>query len=101
MVVQPIVDMRNGSIHAYEALARFGRQREGGSPLHWFSLAQELGLRPALERACLRSALELFAERPLGTSLSVNLSAPVLLERRHDRRCSKWPATISRTISPG
>jgi EAL domain-containing protein (putative c-di-GMP-specific phosphodiesterase class I) len=80
MVVQPIADVRSGSVHAYEALARFGQPREGMSPLHWFSLAHELGQRPALERACLRGALELLAARPSGTSLSVNLSAPVLLE---------------------
>jgi EAL domain-containing protein (putative c-di-GMP-specific phosphodiesterase class I) len=80
MVVQPITDIRTGLVHAYEALARFGQPREGMSPLHWFSLAQELGQRPALERACLRGALELLARRPPGTSLSVNLSAPVLLE---------------------
>ena len=80
IVVQPIVDVRTGTVHAYEALARFGQPRADGSPLHWFSLAQELGERSALERACLRGALELFARRPPGTSLSVNLSAPVLLE---------------------
>jgi EAL domain-containing protein (putative c-di-GMP-specific phosphodiesterase class I) len=81
MVVQPIADVRSDSVHAYEALARFGRPREGHSPLHWFSLAQELGERSALERACLRGALELLASRPRGTRLSVNLSAPVLLEQ--------------------
>jgi EAL domain-containing protein (putative c-di-GMP-specific phosphodiesterase class I) len=80
IVVQPIVDIRTGDVHAYEALARFGQPRAGGSPLHWFSLAQELGQRAELERACLRGALELLARRPSGTSLSVNLSAPVLLE---------------------
>jgi EAL domain-containing protein (putative c-di-GMP-specific phosphodiesterase class I) len=80
MVVQPIVDVRTGTVHAYEALARFGQPRADGSPLHWFSLAEELGERGALERACLRGALELFARRPPGTSVSVNLSAPVLLE---------------------
>jgi EAL domain-containing protein (putative c-di-GMP-specific phosphodiesterase class I) len=80
MVVQPIVDVRTGLAHAYEALARFSQPRADGSPLHWFSLAHELGQRPALERACLRGALELFVRRPPGTSLSVNLSAPVLLE---------------------
>jgi EAL domain-containing protein (putative c-di-GMP-specific phosphodiesterase class I) len=82
MVVQPIFDVRSESIvpHAYEALARFGQPRLDGSPLHWFSLAQELGERAALERACLRGALELLAQRPFDTSLSVNLSAPVLLD---------------------
>lgn len=80
MVVQPIVDVRSGTIHAYEALARFGANGTG-SPLEWFSLADELGEREALERACLRAALELFCRRPPGTRLSVNLSAPVLIDR--------------------
>jgi len=80
MVVQPIVDVRSGAVHAYEALARFDRPNMDGSPLHWFSLAERMGRRPELERACLRLALELFPRRPAGTSLSVNLSAPVLLE---------------------
>jgi diguanylate cyclase len=81
MVTQPIVDLRTQTIHAYEALARFV---QGGpeSPLHWFSLAEEFGERDELERACLREALALFATRPSGTLLSVNLSAPVLLDRR-------------------
>ncbi|HTZ88173.1 MAG TPA: EAL domain-containing protein [Solirubrobacteraceae bacterium] len=80
MVVQPIVDVRSGSIHAYEALARFGPDG-AGSPLQWFSLADELGEREALERACLRAGLELFCRRPRGVALSLNLSAPVLMER--------------------
>jgi EAL domain-containing protein (putative c-di-GMP-specific phosphodiesterase class I) len=81
MVVQPIVDIRTGAAHAYEALARFGQPRkDGSSPLHWFALAEELGERAALERACLRQGLGLLAKRPAGTSVSLNLSAPVLLE---------------------
>jgi diguanylate cyclase (GGDEF)-like protein len=81
MAVQPIVDLRSGAVHAYEALARFG---EGGtdSPLHWFSLAEEFGEREALERACLRAALRLLSVRPAGTRVAVNLSAPVLMDER-------------------
>jgi EAL domain-containing protein (putative c-di-GMP-specific phosphodiesterase class I) len=78
MAVQPIVDVHTGSVHAYEALARFAGSTEG--PLHWFSMAAALGQRDALERACLGAALDLFEERPAGVSLSVNLSAPVLLD---------------------
>jgi EAL domain-containing protein (putative c-di-GMP-specific phosphodiesterase class I) len=78
MAVQPIVDVRTGSVHAYEALARFAGSTEG--PLHWFAMAAALGERDALERACLRAALHLFGRRPAGVSLSVNLSAPVLLD---------------------
>jgi diguanylate cyclase (GGDEF)-like protein len=80
MVVQPIVDLRSGLIHAYEALARFGADGSE-SPLQWFALADELGEREALERACLREALELFCRRPRNVRLSVNLSAPVLSDR--------------------
>ncbi len=80
MVVQPIVDLRDGRVHAYEALARFGRRQTDRSPLHWFGVADELGERPALERACLAAALRLFDRRPAGTRLSVNLSIPALLD---------------------
>jgi EAL domain-containing protein (putative c-di-GMP-specific phosphodiesterase class I) len=78
MAVQPIVDVRTGEVHAYEALARFAGSTD--SPLHWFAIAAELGERGALERACLRAALDLFDQRPAGVGLSVNLSAPVLLD---------------------
>jgi len=80
MAVQAIVDVRSGTIHAFEALARFDQKLKDGCPLHWFALAEEFGMRPALERACLRLALDLFKRRPPGTSVSVNLSATVLLE---------------------
>ncbi len=80
MVVQPIVDLRCGRVHAYEALARFGRRRTDRSPLHWFAIADELGEREALERACLGAALELFERRPAGARLAVNLSIPALLD---------------------
>ena len=76
MAAQPIVDLSTDSIHAYEALARFGRRRSDCSPLSWFALADELGERVALERACLKATLDLFGKRPRGTRLSVNLSVP-------------------------
>jgi EAL domain-containing protein (putative c-di-GMP-specific phosphodiesterase class I) len=81
MATQPIVDMRTGTVHAYEALARFGRRRSDRSPLHWLGVAEELGERTALERSCVRAALEIFDQRPAGTRLSVNLSIPALLEQ--------------------
>jgi diguanylate cyclase (GGDEF)-like protein len=90
MVVQPIVDVRSGAIHAYEALARFGPDGSG-DPLQWFSLADELGEREALERACLREALELYCRRPRGVALSVNLSAPVLIDRGTLRMLERLP----------
>ena len=90
MVVQPIVDLRNGLIHAYEALARFGESGTD-SPLQWFALADELGERDALERACLREALELFCRRPRSVHLSVNLSYPVLMDPETLRMLDRTP----------
>jgi EAL domain-containing protein (putative c-di-GMP-specific phosphodiesterase class I) len=80
MVVQPIVDLRDGRVHAYEALARFGRRATDHSPLHWFAVAEELGERNELERACLTAALALFDKVPTRVGLSVNLSIPALLD---------------------
>jgi EAL domain-containing protein (putative c-di-GMP-specific phosphodiesterase class I) len=80
MYAQPIVAIDGLRIHAYEALARFGRRRGDRSPLHWFGIAEELGERIALERACLARALELFPRRPGGALLSVNLSVPALFD---------------------
>jgi diguanylate cyclase (GGDEF)-like protein len=77
MAVQPIVDTFGGKVHGYEALARF----DGGQgPLHWLELAEELGMRPELEIACLRKTLELLDELPVGTRLTVNLSVPMLCD---------------------
>lgn len=77
--VQPIVDAAAGAVHGYEALARF----EGGDgPATWFARADSVGLRVELEVACLERALVLFAQRPAGTTLSVNLSAPALSSPR-------------------
>jgi diguanylate cyclase (GGDEF)-like protein len=81
IVVQPIVDHASGAIHAYEALARF-QTRGTDSPLHWFALADEFGMREDLELACLRAALGLLDDLPAGARLSVNLSGPVLIGRR-------------------
>jgi diguanylate cyclase (GGDEF)-like protein len=81
MFAQPIVEIADGSVHAYEALARF-QTRGTDSPLHWFALADEFGLRTELELACLRAALDLYAFRPTPARLTVNVSGPVLLDPR-------------------
>jgi diguanylate cyclase (GGDEF)-like protein len=81
MAVQPIVSMPGRTAHAYEALARF-RTRGATSPLHWFALADELGVRDRLELTCLQAGLALLDSRPPGTLLSVNLSGSLLLDAR-------------------
>jgi len=81
MFAQPIVDLADGTVHAYESLARF-QTRGTDSPLHWFALADEFGLRTELELACLRAALQLYAVRPTPAHLTVNVSGPVLMDPR-------------------
>ena len=90
IAVQPIVNVPEASVHGYEALARF---QTGGtqSPLHWFALADEFGLRDELELACLRAALALFELRPAGSVFSVNLSCPLLLDARTEMLLSGRP----------
>jgi diguanylate cyclase (GGDEF)-like protein len=89
--VQPIVDIRSGRPRAYEALARF-ESRSGTGPLHWFALAEEVGMRDELELACLREALKLLQRRPPDTLLSVNLSGPLLLDPRTHELLGRQPS---------
>lgn len=78
--LQPIIDLDTNAVHAYEALARFEVRDGGEHPLPWLALADRLGRRPALERACLRAALARLPDVPIGRSLSVNLSADVVVD---------------------
>ncbi len=90
VVVQPIVDLREGSIRAYEALVRVAGE-EHGSPRPWLALSESLGCRPELELACLRAALPLVPELPAGTELAVNLSAGLLEDPRTIETLSSCP----------
>lgn len=81
IVVQPIVNVTTGRVHAYEALARFSGAGPA-SPAYWLTLAEPLGMRVELELACLERSLWLLDDLPAGASLSVNLSASAL----HDPR---------------
>jgi diguanylate cyclase (GGDEF)-like protein len=81
VAVQPIVSVANGTVHAYEALARF-TSGPISDPLHWFALADELGMRDELELACLAAGLRVLAQRPDGVALSINLSGQLLLDPR-------------------
>lgn len=78
--LQPIVDLDTGATHAYEALARFAVRDGGEHPLPWFALADRLGRRPELERACLRASLARLIDVPTGCLLCVNLSADVVVD---------------------
>lgn len=79
IAVQPIVDMRDGSVVGAEALARFPAE-PFPHPGAWFAAALEVGLTPELEIACARKALALLRSRPEGTTLSVNFSPGTVMD---------------------
>ncbi len=81
IATQPIVDLRTGTIHAYEALARFDL-RGDMSTGEVFALAERVGLREELDLACLEQGLALLPGRPAGTRLTVNVSSQLLADPR-------------------
>jgi PAS domain S-box-containing protein len=75
-VFQPIVDLEHGTAIGFEALTRFA---DGTPPDEQFRAAAAAGLRPELEAATLRAALEAAAGLPDAAWLSVNVSAAFVL----------------------
>ncbi len=75
-VFQPIVDLERGVAIGYEALTRF---TDGTPPDQQFRAAAAAGLRPDLEAATLRVALEAAHGLPDAAWLSVNVSAAFVL----------------------
>lgn len=73
MVVQPLVDLQHGELVGYEALARFDAQ-SSGSPVMWFTMAEQLGLGATLEARALEVALGKRADLPRQSFLAVNVN---------------------------
>jgi diguanylate cyclase (GGDEF)-like protein len=75
-LLQPVLDLVEGRVMAYEA--------PSNSPLHapqaLFNVAEQHGLLPALDWACLRRALETFVRLDLPGRLFVNLAPASLLD---------------------
>ncbi len=79
-LLQPVLDLVEGRVMAYEALSR----GPSNSPLHapqaLFRVAAQHGLLTALDWACVRMALKTFARLNLPGRLFVNLSPGSLLD---------------------
>ncbi|WP_084125851.1 EAL domain-containing protein [Demequina sp. NBRC 110054] len=72
--VQPVVDLTNGDVVAYETLARFSHEDAGGvSPDVWFRRARSHGLAAPLQATVLRTALGLLPTLPEGALLGLNV----------------------------
>ncbi|MDN4472934.1 EAL domain-containing protein [Demequina zhanjiangensis] len=77
--VQPVVDLSDGRVIAYEALARFQHDEAvGAAPDVWFSKARDRGLVSELQASVLRVALGLLPTRPDGAYLGLNVEPDTL-----------------------
>jgi EAL domain-containing protein (putative c-di-GMP-specific phosphodiesterase class I) len=73
MVFQPVFDLEQGEVFAYEALARFPLEPYR-PPSDWFADAAEVGLGVELELAAIESALSRLDKLPGEARLAVNVS---------------------------
>jgi EAL domain-containing protein (putative c-di-GMP-specific phosphodiesterase class I) len=73
MVFQPVYDLEQGDVFAYEALARF-QSEPYRPPSDWFADAAEVGLGVELELAAIDSALAKAQDLPSDVRLALNVS---------------------------
>lgn len=87
---QPIVDLRTGAVHHFEALARFG----DGGPSGAIHMAEELGLIEQFDLAVLEKAVQKMRQPGYGLiKVAVNVSAASLAN-------DAWAATALRLTGP-
>uniref|UniRef100_I2PZH5 Diguanylate cyclase (GGDEF) domain-containing protein n=1 Tax=Desulfovibrio sp. U5L TaxID=596152 RepID=I2PZH5_9BACT len=79
-VYQPIVNLRSGSVFAWEALARGPAGTTLASPAMLFDVAEEAGAIFALEKVCREAAIRGFAPREQGAKLFCNVHPRTLLD---------------------
>ena len=78
---QPIVNLQNGDIIAYEGLIRGPSDSPLHSPMSLFKVARASGLTVQVEHLCRQVILERFAELQLPGKLFLNVSPECLLQR--------------------
>lgn len=77
-VYQPIVSLKDGSIHAYEALSRIIMDEANINIAEMFELAEEYGLLWELEKQCRTNALKGARNKPKKVKLFINIDGNVL-----------------------
>ncbi|SFC37933.1 diguanylate cyclase (GGDEF) domain-containing protein [Marinospirillum celere] len=80
---QPIVDLRQRSIHGWEALSRGPFESQLHHPLALFQQAREEDLLVALEQLSKERAIEGFAHQALPGRLFLNVSPDLLVQPKH------------------
>ncbi len=86
---QPIVSLRDGSIHGYEALSRGPEGSALESPFALFALAEYLGVTWELEYACRRLAIERFARLQSEALLFLNVNPTIMQDSRFHQGMTK------------
>jgi EAL domain-containing protein (putative c-di-GMP-specific phosphodiesterase class I) len=81
MVFQPVFDLEEGGLYAYEALARFPAEPYR-PPSDWFADAAEVGLGVDLELSAIESALAKLDQLPAGVRLALNVSPATAISPR-------------------
>jgi len=73
LVYHPIINVKTGMVHHYEALTRF---QPGVSPFEIITMAEEMGLIPEFDLAVVHKGLEFINTLPRNskTSIAVNIS---------------------------
>jgi len=90
LVYQPVVRVKDGTLHHYEALVRFGDE---GSPFPQIRMAEEMELIEQLDLAILERAIGVLVEEP-GMKLAVNVSGRTMGSANFvERACALVAAT--------
>lgn len=77
VALQPIVDIKSGDVHHYEALCRFNTATPGESPYRYITFAEETGLIHDFDLAMARKVVEWLAKMPRNNDkyrVAVNIS---------------------------
>ncbi|MGZ3274517.1 MAG: EAL domain-containing protein [Caulobacteraceae bacterium] len=77
LVYQPVVALKDDTLHHFEALARF---EPGASPAPSICLAEELGLIVDLDLAVVRKVAEVLTKHKSTIAIAANLSAASLMQ---------------------
>ncbi len=76
LAFQPVVILRDQTLHHFEALARFGKD---GNPGETIRLAEDMQLITAFDLAVVKSVAEVLKAEPFTTRIAANISAKSLM----------------------
>ncbi len=85
MAMHPIIGIKDGVIHHYEALARF-QGKHGESPYKYITFAEETGLIGAFDLSVIDKVMVWIDENkdsPMFASVAVNISGNSIIDKRY------------------